>query len=149
MRNRAKCKNCDSILESFTLYDYVECSCGGIAIDGGSYRLNAYARNWENFLRIDDDGKITPISFVEKPSEYQKEAEHQQAKEEPKQLAKEGIMYEIDSTIQRLENLQILHQSQPLTQNDLKLVFEYLKRLVQLLALPFASSLGVLCRQFL
>lgn len=54
MRNRAKCKLCKSIIESFTLYDYVMCKCGEIAISGGTQEANCSAKNWNNFLRIDD-----------------------------------------------------------------------------------------------
>lgn len=56
MKNRAKCKLCNSILESFHTYDYVTCKCGEISISGGNDRLECSAKNWSNFLRIDDNG---------------------------------------------------------------------------------------------
>lgn len=55
MKNRAKCKLCHSIIESFHSTDYVMCKCGEIAVDGGD-GLKCYAKDWGNFLRVDDQG---------------------------------------------------------------------------------------------
>lgn len=61
MRNRAKCKLCGDILESFHRHDYVACKCGEISVDGGSDCYKCSAINWVNFLRIDDEGnEIVP-----------------------------------------------------------------------------------------
>lgn len=73
MRNRAKCKLCGDILESYYQKDYVECSCGEIAINGGNYELKCFAKNWENFLRLDDAGNVMSPKIVEKESEEPKE----------------------------------------------------------------------------
>ena len=35
IRNRAKCKLCGDIVESFSVHDYRECSCGNASVDGG------------------------------------------------------------------------------------------------------------------
>jgi hypothetical protein len=56
MKNRAKCKLCGSIIESFHLYDYVTCKCGEIAVDGGTDYLSCAAKDFDNFLRVDDLG---------------------------------------------------------------------------------------------
>ena len=56
MRNRAKCKKCGDIIESFTLLDWVECGCGQIAISGGLQALKCYAVDWASFARVDDAG---------------------------------------------------------------------------------------------
>lgn len=56
MKNRAKCKLCNEILESFHEFDYVTCKCGEISISGGDIRLECSAKNWNHFLRVDDDG---------------------------------------------------------------------------------------------
>lgn len=68
MRNRAKCKLCNDVLESYHRYDYVTCKCGEISIDGGNDYCNAAAKDWTNFLRIDDDGKEIPIKVIDKLS---------------------------------------------------------------------------------
>lgn len=56
MRNRAKCKLCNSIIESFHPTDYVMCTCNEISVDGGQ-ALRCAAKNWDNFLRIDDEDR--------------------------------------------------------------------------------------------
>jgi hypothetical protein len=62
MRNRAKCKLCGDILESFHVHDYVTCKCGEIGIDGGLQYAKCSARDWKNFIRIDDNGhEIIPV----------------------------------------------------------------------------------------
>ncbi len=55
MRNRAKCKLCKDILESFHQFDLVQCKCGEISISGGNNQFQCAAKNWINFLRLDDD----------------------------------------------------------------------------------------------
>lgn len=34
-RNRIQCLGCNDIIESKTVHDFVRCSCGSIAVDGG------------------------------------------------------------------------------------------------------------------
>jgi len=55
MKNRAKCKLCQSIIESFHDTDYVECKCGNISVSGG-LKMECAALDWNNFLRVDDQG---------------------------------------------------------------------------------------------
>ncbi len=69
MRNRAKCKLCNEIIESFHVHDFVSCKCGEISIDGGTDYYKAMAKDWVNFLRVDDDGKETEIKVVDQPTE--------------------------------------------------------------------------------
>lgn len=56
MRNRAKCKLCQKIVESLLPEDYQQCECGEIGIDGGNIKFKVFYKNVENFLRIDDNG---------------------------------------------------------------------------------------------
>jgi len=56
MQNRAKCKLCESIIESFHSQDYVMCKCGEIAVGGDVGDYPCAAKNWDNFLRVDDEG---------------------------------------------------------------------------------------------
>lgn len=66
MRNRAKCKLCKETLESFHEFDHVTCSCDEISISGGIVRLECAAKDWKNFLRIDDNDKEFEIIVKEK-----------------------------------------------------------------------------------
>jgi len=62
MRNRAKCKKCSSVVESFFPADYVTCKCGEIAIQG-SKRM---AVEWESFLSVHDDDSVHEVKVVDK-----------------------------------------------------------------------------------
>ena len=67
MKNRAKCKLCSSIIESFHATDWVTCKCGEIHVDGGD-AMKCAAKNWSNFLRVDDSGNEIIVK-VESPSD--------------------------------------------------------------------------------
>lgn len=56
MKNRAKCKLCQSTIESLHRTDYVSCKCGQIAVYGGPDLMQCSAIDWTNFLRVDDNG---------------------------------------------------------------------------------------------
>lgn len=64
-RNRAKCKKCGDILESFHMDDYVKCSCNEISISGGTDRYYCAANDWNNFIRLDDDDTEITVVVVE------------------------------------------------------------------------------------
>jgi len=70
MRNRAKCKLCQTVLESFHEFDYVKCVCDEISISGGNVRNECAAKNWENFLRIDDSDREIAIQVIDKDDEF-------------------------------------------------------------------------------
>lgn len=54
MSNKVKCKFCGDVIESKHIHDFVKCSCGKIAIDGGL----SYLR------RIGDLNGFEELSFV-------------------------------------------------------------------------------------
>jgi hypothetical protein len=66
MRNRAKCKKCDDVIESKFKHDLVTCKCGEISLDGGSDYHRCMARNWDNLLRIDDEDNIIIPKIIDK-----------------------------------------------------------------------------------
>ena len=87
MRNRAKCKVCESIIESLTSKDDVTCKCGQISVSGGE-RVLCAALNWDNFLRIDDnDNEIKP-KVIDKPEPTLSE-----------------LIDELDDLIQRIDDM--------------------------------------------
>lgn len=67
MKNRAKCKLCNDIIESFHSTDCVMCKCGEIGVDGGD-KLLCFANDFSNFLRVDDKGNEIVVK-VENNSE--------------------------------------------------------------------------------
>jgi len=66
MKNRAKCKLCLSIIESFHEFDHVSCKCSHISVSGGS-KMECAALDWSNFLRVDDQGNEIIVK-VENPN---------------------------------------------------------------------------------
>lgn len=67
MKNRAKCKLCQSIIESFHSTDYVTCACGEISLDGGSDMI-VYANDLNNIIRVDDQGNEIMVKVIDKLS---------------------------------------------------------------------------------
>jgi len=116
MKNRAKCKLCQSIIESFHRHDYVTCKCGEIAVDGGLDYWRCSAKNWDNFLRIDDQGnEIIPVikdKEEEKPNEV---------KEVPPPTKKE-LLGMLEEMIASYERLPVHARTQSPTNYDLAAV---------------------------
>lgn len=54
-RNRAKCLKCGDVIESKTVHDFVQCSCGEIFVDGGHEYFRAGAVNMKNFQPMYED----------------------------------------------------------------------------------------------
>jgi len=84
LKNSAKCKLCQSIIESFHLHDHVSCKCGEISISGGLQEYKVMCNDWNNFLRVDDMGNeiivtvkdeekldVKPL-YIEKPTREDK-----------------------------------------------------------------------------
>ncbi len=106
MRNRAKCRLCNHIIESFHSTDYVICRCGEIALNGGE-ALYCMARDWDNFIRIDEDDKELPIVVREK------------AAEELPKPDKKQLLGELSLMLKSFENLPEHALIEPVTQYDL------------------------------
>ncbi len=58
VHNMARCKRCGDTIESKHVHDYVRCSCGSIAVDGGKDYLR---RAWPDGAAAD---------WIEELSEY-------------------------------------------------------------------------------
>ena len=114
MRIRAKCKLCQDIIESFHRYDYVSCKCGHISIDGGLEQLKCSAIDWNNFLRVDDEGnEIVPII---KDKKEMKSIEELESIPPP---SKKELLGMLDEMIASYERLPEHAKSQSPTNYDL------------------------------
>ncbi len=62
--NAVKCTKCNDVIRSKNRHDYVECSCGSIAVDGGSWYckrvgdINAYQDLSESFYDLPEENII-------------------------------------------------------------------------------------------
>ena len=54
IHNRARCKVCNSTIESKSVHDFVACPCGAIFVDGGRDYLRRGFRNEEDFEELSE-----------------------------------------------------------------------------------------------
>lgn len=127
MKNRAKCKLCLSVIESFHSGDRVFCKCGEIEVSGGD-AMYCGSRNWNNFLRIDDEGneiivKVKDISEQDLEDKVGGEStDHPKAKP-----THEELMYMIDEIINNIEKLPESAKSTFVNHYDLCAVYMLMK----------------------
>lgn len=125
MKNRAKCKLCQSIIESFHEFDEVTCKCGEISISGGSVKFKTSAKNYDNFLRVDDEGNTITVKLQDQTEEIKKE--------EIPPPTKEELIEMLDTMAENIAKLPQNALSLPITHYDhysaLLLISTILKRL--------------------
>ena len=56
IRNRCRCRRCGDIIESRYTHEFVRCSCGAIAVDGGKEYLR------RSFYNMDDIEELSEFS---------------------------------------------------------------------------------------
>lgn len=127
MRNRAKCKLCNTIIESLHRYDYVSCKCNEISISGGADKLECAAKDFSNFIRIDDEGKEVNVKVVDKPNE---EKELPVEEDKPVELTREQKIEMVDSMLKYYDDLPGHAMMSSPTQYDLKAVFLMIKQVL-------------------
>ncbi|HKX20463.1 MAG TPA: hypothetical protein VJM74_02205 [Nitrososphaeraceae archaeon] len=112
MKNRAKCRLCNSIIESFHQHDIVMCKCGEIQVEGGD-SLKCAAKDWNNFLRVDDLGNEIIVKVDSKTSQSQAESlsSHKPDKDE--------LLKMLDEMIKSYERLPNQAMLQPVSNYDL------------------------------
>ena len=120
MRNRAKCKLCRDELESLTRYDVVSCKCGEIDIWGGNVELRSRARDYGNFLRLDDEGKEIEVKVINNTDDKKEVPVTEEIK---KEITREDKIKLVDAMLNYYEGLpQHVLTSAP-TQYDLKAIY--------------------------
>lgn len=107
MKNRAKCKLCQSIIESFHDSDYVICKCGQISVSGG-VSMKCSALDWNNFLRVDDHGNeiVVKVQQVSENITYNTN------------LSREDKIKMLEEMIKTYENLPTHALQSPITGYD-------------------------------
>ena len=117
MKNRAKCKKCNTIIEALHETDLQLCICGEIFVEGISYKCGA--KDWSNFLRVDDAGNEIVPKIIDGSDEI---------------LIKPGrkdIVDMIDNMIKSYETLPQSAMSAPITYYDLMSVLLLLSALAR------------------
>lgn len=55
LRNAVKCNNCGDIIESEYRHDFVRCSCGRVAVDGGKDYLRRVFQEDADFTELSEE----------------------------------------------------------------------------------------------
>lgn len=111
MKNRAKCRKCGDIIESFHRYDYVYCKCKEIGISGGLDEYHVAANDFNNFLRIDDEGKEVAVMV-------QNDADEIQISTVNKTFSKKELIRMLDETRKKIDQLPMEALCLPITHAD-------------------------------
>lgn len=94
MRNRAKCRKCNCILESMDPNEWVYCECSEIGISGGKDNYRCFANDFNNFLRVDEmDNEI--IVTVKSPVQI----------DNPAPVSHADLLNMLDEMIKSIESL--------------------------------------------
>ncbi len=128
MRNRAKCKLCSDVLESFHRGDNILCSCGEIAIGGGDHRFHCWAKNWKNFERVADDDTILSVKIMD--SDAMDDAVEQESVQQMKPN-KQTLLETINYFIQNMESQPQEMMCTQLTQYDLLAIYILFRSILQ------------------
>lgn len=124
MRNRAKCRLCNEIIESFHRGDYVSCKCDEIAVSGGNEKLEVFAKNWANFMRVDDEGNEIIIAVEEKKDASITEATKESLTLPP--VTHDDFVKMLEEFCQNIENLPADAKFSSVTHVDLVSVLRIL-----------------------
>lgn len=103
MRNRAKCRLCNDIIESKHNQDHVSCSCGQISIDGGSEYYRCLAIDWENFIRIADDGSEVEVKIENSPDKDHEDKAKEAIKD--KRMTRDELIQHLKDHLTHAETL--------------------------------------------
>lgn len=124
MRNRAKCKKCQSIIESFHNLDLVSCKCGEIFVEGGPDNFKCRAGDFANFIRVDDQGNEIVVTVKEKENE-------QEPAEPPTKLSKNDLINMLGDMVVNIENLPPEAMYSPINQFDFCSLLILLKSILE------------------
>lgn len=114
MRNRAKCKLCEEIIESLK-GERVSCKCKQIEIEAdetGEYIAHVY--DWAHFLRVNDDGSEVPVKILDDVKQPETD-----------------VLFEIEQRMKDFERLPWEAGLQPMTQTDMNVIHIFLVKIIQ------------------
>lgn len=111
MRNRAKCRQCQDIIESYHRHDYVTCKCGKISIDGGNDFFRVVAEDFNDVIRIDDEGNEIIVTVKDNH-------ESQQLENPAPNLTRKDLIDQLDLMRQEIERIPAHAMLNPITHTD-------------------------------
>jgi hypothetical protein len=126
MRNRAKCKLCQSIIESFYPGHVDTCKCGAITVFNGE-AMDMAPFNSPHFLRVDEIGNEIVVSYKEKGAEGQG---HEEADNPNEPLSRADLIKDFENAIEYIDKAPDHEQYSFVTNAAL---CHYMKALVNIL----------------
>ena len=59
IRNAIRCNHCGDVIESTYRHSYVQCSCGKVAVDGGTdYLRRSYSGNRDDYTDLSEYAEV-------------------------------------------------------------------------------------------
>lgn len=111
---RAVCKLCRTTIKA-EFKQYVSCACGEISLNYLEPEIKFIAREWENFIHLDDEGNEILINVIEKE-------DISSAKPHPEGISKpsiEELLGLLNHMIKTYEELPPNAMTTPITHYDL------------------------------
>ena len=115
MRNRAKCRLCGDIIESFHPTDSIGCKCGHISVEGGS-AMRTSAIDYANFLRVDDLGNEIIVQYQDSRQNVDDDKAPDQP---PAELSTKELIQELDALVKYIDQLPKHEKESPVNYIDL------------------------------
>jgi len=116
MRNIAKCKLCQSVIESFHSSDTVFCKCGEIGVYGGT-AMRVIASDFNNLLRIDDQGNEIVV-IVQDTDDYADDTVSRNFQPTDTKPNKADMLNMLDEMAKNIEKLPQHVLLEPITHSD-------------------------------
>lgn len=105
MKNRAKCRVCNDILENVKNLETVTCRCGEISLDTSPDGLHAHIKSDKNnLIFVDDEGNLIVPGTIEKES--------------AKPPTKEELLDILDSMVENIRSLPPQAMHAPVNHSD-------------------------------
>jgi len=128
MINRAKCKLCNDIIESWLPDEIVPCKCGAIAVcDGAAMRM--YPAGSPHFVRVDDRGNEIVVEYV---TTKDNEEDHQSPQDKESKISTDEAIYALERSIEYNDSLPYHERYIPITTDE---VNTYLKSILNIIRL--------------
>lgn len=105
------------IIESFHEHDRVECKCGEISISGGNTKYITAARDYANFLRVDENDNEIRVTVQDSPKEMPV-LQPEQISAPVRQPSRAEFINELQTMFNEIERLPQNAQFAPVTQYD-------------------------------
>ena len=116
------------MIESFHQFDLIACKCGEISITGGNTSFGTSAKDYANFIRIDDEDNEIEVKFVEKEEGFETAVSNNntpppQSRQDDDELSPASITREqkirmLDQMVKNIEALPERAMSLPVSHYD-------------------------------